>query len=194
MIIGLVGLKNSGKDEAGAYLMKEHGFERRAFADPGKKYMASVLDIPFSLIEQIKNDPEVRVEVYDADDASGPDSNEISLSGMTFRQFMQNFIQNAKQIFGDKVWVDTVLPVDGFYVGRPIVITDCRFTIEADRIRQLDGYIVRIDRYYATDDGHVSETQQSMIEPDFVVNNHGSIRELYVELDLMLNQMLERVG
>jgi len=142
----------------------------------------------------LKNDPNCLVEITDADTADGPDSNAISIAGFTFRQFMQNFIEQAKDVFGEKVWVDRVLPVDGFYVGKPVVITDCRFIIEADRIKKLGGFLVKIDRPFSTNDVHVSEIEQLKITPDYVVHNNGTIDSLYHELETMLDSLLELVG
>ena len=56
MILGLNGLKGSGKDTVGAHLIKEHGFERRSFADPLKKSVAALLDIPYHEIDKWKNE------------------------------------------------------------------------------------------------------------------------------------------
>ena len=44
MIVGVSGLKRSGKDTVAELLVKEYGFERYSFADPIKEAMSIVFD------------------------------------------------------------------------------------------------------------------------------------------------------
>lgn len=191
MIIGLMGKKQSGKDTAAAYLVKEHGFERRAFADPGKKYLASVLDIPLWEIEKLKNDSNSRVAIgWFRDNTHSTVT--LHYNSLVFRQYMQNFIENAKLTFGEDVWANATLPVDGFYGGRAIVLSDCRFQVEVDRIKELGGYIVKIMRPSTEDqDHHRSEVEQLSIKPDRVLLNNRSVEFLYEEVNLMLDKFSE---
>src|SRR4051812_5088987 len=63
MIIGLTGSKGSGKDTIAAYLIKEYRFERRAFADPMKKSVAALFDIPPWEVDNFKLDSTCYVAV-----------------------------------------------------------------------------------------------------------------------------------
>src|SRR4051812_42865095 len=126
MIIGLMGPKGSGKDTVGAYLVKQHKFERRAFADAGKKYLASVLDIPYHEIERFKNDESCFVTTGNKNEPTHlqdmhPSADDLHvhmwspIREQSFRDFLRNFIENAKEVFGDDVWTNIALPVRGFY-------------------------------------------------------------------------------
>lgn len=104
MIIGLTGLKGSGKDTVAAYLIKEYGFERRAFADPLKRSIAALFDIEFADIEKMKNDPNSRVEIITHRDGG----REFGKSFL-FRQILQRYGTEAHgeiPEFGTDFWVD----------------------------------------------------------------------------------------
>lgn len=183
MIIALCGLKHSGKDTVAAYLVKNHGYERRAFADPVKKSIAGLFDIPFALVDKLKNDPNCIVSVDD-----GKQHHD-----MTFRQFIQRFATEAHRDLpemGDDFWVDLTLPVQGFYEGRSLVVTDLRFKSEARRIKQLDGMIVEVHREgIDNQDPHRSEQEFRYLEVDYTIYNNGSIDDLYVGAELMLENI-----
>jgi hypothetical protein len=189
MIIGLTGLKGSGKDEVGAILVKEHGFERRAFADPLKKSIAALFNIPFSKIEQYKNDSNVIVSL----DYGHRRVDEVCGVGMTMREFLQRYGTEAHRDvpeMGTDFWVDLTLPHSGYYDDRNIVVTDCRFENEARRIHFLGnpGIVVEVKREQPTKldlDPHASE--QIDYETDYTIFNSGTISDLGECVDIMLN-------
>lgn len=190
MIIGLTGLKGSGKDTAAAYLIKHHGFERKAFADPLKKSVAKLFDIPFSAVDKYKNDEECRVTLHGDMGSYYDDIN--WWSSFTFREFLQRYgAESHRDVFGRDFWVDQILPLGEFYSGRKIVIADLRFENEAYRISQLGGYNIRIVRPDSDlQDPHSSETP---LDDDFIdgeVQNSGTIDELYKDVERMMDHIL----
>jgi hypothetical protein len=186
MIIGLVGKKGSGKDTIGAYLVKQYGFERKSFADPLKKSVAALFDIPFSDIDKLKLDNKAVIsvsmgEVYPRE--------ELISTNMSFRRLLQRYGTEAhREIFGHDFWVDQTLPVRGYYHGRAIVVTDCRFTNESDRIKMLDGHIIKVIRPDIVDpqDQHASELELTTIEADHELINNGTIDDLYSAVEELL--------
>jgi hypothetical protein len=185
MIIGIAGNKHSGKDTAGAYFVKEHGFERVAFAHPMKKSIASLFDIPYSVVERYKDDHRVTV-VLGIRHAPGEWE---PIREMTFRQFHQYYGTEAHRDIpeiGDDFWVDLVMPADGFYDGRNIIVTDVRFTNEAARIHYLGGTIIKVSRprQLVEQDPHRSET--IMTDFDYHIDNNGTVEELYEKLENVL--------
>src|SRR5215467_14474429 len=130
VILGLSGAKGSGKDTVAAYLVKEHGFERKAFADPLKKSVAALFDIPFASIDQFKNNDAMLVTIEHRSNPS------LHQTDMTFRTLLQRYGTEAhRDVFGEDFWLDYTLPVRGYYPGRAIVVTDVRFENEANRVR-----------------------------------------------------------
>lgn len=190
MIIGLVGQLNSGKDTVAAHLIKEHGFERRAFADPLKRSVAALLDIPTQDIEKYKNNLNIRVELTEFEQTRHDSSQIIELS---FREFLQRFgTESHRDVFGENFWVDQTLP-DGFYFynSRNIVITDVRFISEAKRIRSLNGHIVLIERP-GLDNKDPHRSEEIDFETDITIKNDSNIDDLYVTVDSALK--LLKVG
>jgi len=190
MILGLNGLKGSGKDTVAAYLIKEHGFERRAFADPLKKSIAALFDIPYHEIDKMKNDPNVVVKVGIP---SSPEFDELVNSKHTFRQFLQRYgTESHRDVFGENFWADQTLPKDAFYRGRNIAITDCRFANEAMRVHSCGGFVVEIIRPGLDDaDQHSSEASLDPRSVDYKLENVSTLVDLYERTERMLTMLGE---
>jgi len=184
MLIGMSGFKGSGKDTVGAYLVKEHGFERRAFGDKIKQSVAALMDIPYEAIEKWKNEPDVCVTIHDTE---VPGS---CYAQQTFRSFLQKFgTESHRDVFGDDFWVNALLPVGGFYAGRAIVITDCRFKNEFERIKTLGGFVVRVDRFQNPWEAHRSELEFLDWVPDMILKNNGTTEQLFIAVETMLSEL-----
>jgi len=193
MIIAFTGRRGSGKSTAAAYLVKEHGFELRAFADPLKRSFAALFGIPYHEIEKWKNDPRIFVSVQD---------HAKLISDMSFREALQRYGTEAhRDIFGQDFWVDLALPLPptGFYAGRKIVIHDCRFLNEAYRVKQLSGLTIGISRAGGAKPlhsvpEHVSESEMDDIPKDYVIKNDRTIRELHQEIERLLSSVTTYTG
>lgn len=189
MIIGLTGKRGVGKDVVGAYLVKNHAFERKSFADPLKHSVATLFDIPFEDIDRMKLDGTTYIGIGNA-----TSSDDLELSNprkmLSFREFLQRYSTEAhRDSFDLDFWVNVSLPLNGFYSGRAIVVTDVRFANEAERISELGGHVIKIVRPDLDDkDHHRSETEQEEIEPDYVIKNEGTIEELYSNVESILTQ------
>lgn len=177
MIVGLSGEKESGKDTVAAYLVKKYEFERKAFADPLKKSVATLFNIPFKDVDTLKNDRKAKVTLSTYPGYS------VELS---FRGFLQRFgTESHRGVFGEDFWLNHTLPVEGYYPGRNIVITDVRFANEAERVRQLGGSVIRIYRSMVlTGDPHPSE--QFAFEVDHIIYNNGTLDQLWPKVEDML--------
>lgn len=209
MIIGLTGLKGSGKDTVGAYLVKEHSFERRSFADSLKRSFAALFDIPMWEIENWKNDDNVYITVgnkntVDVDRSTLGEASLMIPHDMwspirehTFREALQRYgTESHRDIFGENFWVDQTLPVEGFYSGRSIVVTDVRFHNEAQRIKDIGGHVIKILRPDTTvqSDLHVSEVEQFNIHQDYKITNDNTIENLYEQVEEVIGVIAEAHG
>ena len=183
MIIGISGRKRSGKDTAAAYFVKEHGFERVAFAHPMKKSLANLFDIDYNTVERFKDDGRVMVVLGYRSHASDWEP----IREMTFLQFVQYYGTEAHRDLpelGDDFWVDLTLPVGGFYDNRNIVVSDVRFPNEAKRIKKLGGMVIKINRATALKDPHRSEALR--LDCDYTIENDDTVEELYKQLENVL--------
>ena len=196
MIVGLSGQKRSGKDTIAAYLVKEHNFERKAFADPLKRSVAALFDIPYSEVDKLKLDDDLLVGIG----SNGkPEYDQwIQYEGfraLSFREFLQRYgTESHRDVFGQDFWLDHTLPVQGFYPGRAIVVTDVRFTNEAARIRELGGIVVRVSRNNSSaapsdQDQHRSEVID--FDWDYLIENDGSFGDLYAHIEDMLCHLID---
>jgi len=190
MILGLNGLKGSGKDTVAAYLIKEHDFERRAFADPLKKSVAALFDIPYHEIDKWKNE-EVFVQLGDT---AGLTYKTGTFRSMTFRQFLQRYgTESHRGVFGDNFWLDYTLPKDAYYAGRNIAITDLRFENEAMRVHSCGGFIVEVVRPGLDDkDQHSSELPLNKRTIDYRLMNDSALLDLYERTERMLTHLGEK--
>lgn len=185
MIIGLTGPKESGKDTVGAMLIKGYGYERRAFADPLKKSVAGLFDIPFSHVDKLKADPHAIVSLTVHETGETHD--------MTFRVFLQRYGTEAHRDvpeMGSDFWVDLTLPHNGYYANRDVVITDVRFDNEARRIHAVGGKVVEISRAAAASkDQHSSEAGIDPALIDYTLFNNDGLDDLQTGVEIMLERL-----
>jgi hypothetical protein len=191
MIVGLTGLKGSGKDTIAAHLIKSYGFERRAFADKLKESAAALLKLEPQHFEVLKNSPDILLAIGSFKQ-NGMFETIVSQST---REFLQRYgTESHRDIFGQDFWIDQLLPMDGFYADRNIVVTDVRFVNEADRIHALKGYVVRVVRTMFNEDLHKSEEGQLDIKSDYELDNTGYLWELPRKIDLMMRLLVPDNG
>lgn len=170
MIIGLSGYAQSGKDTVADYLMSEHGFIRRAFADNIRRML-------YDVNPMIGHEPlQVKVDV-DGWDKTKQDPN--------VRRMLQVLGVSAREHIHQDVWINAAL--DRVLNDR-IVITDVRFLNEARAIKDRGGEIWRIERPgVGAVNNHVSETEMDNYKFDQVLINEAGLDHLY-------NQVLLSMG
>lgn len=174
MIIGLTGYAQSGKDTVSKILVENYGYTRVAFADP-------IRDLLFEM------DPGIGVKGPDGQWHTVGLQNIVEVSGWDeakqhkdVRALLQNLGVGARKVFGENFWVQQALRqvhFEGNYV-----ITDVRFTNEADAIKKYDNsQIWRIKRLGVDAiNAHVSETQMDGYPVDQIFINNSTIEDLEV--------------
>jgi hypothetical protein len=175
MIIGLSGYARSGKDTVAKFLVEEHGFTRLAFADP-------IRDAIKRLDPLITLNGMVNVRLSSALPKLGwerlkDDSPEI-------RPLLQRMgTEVGREMFGENFWVDYTIN-KARELNRNVVITDVRFTNEADAIRMWNGQVWRVNRPGTEPaNDHPSETEMdSYPKFDAVIQNDTTIEDLFSEL------------
>jgi hypothetical protein len=109
------------------------------------------------------------------------------VEGQTFRQFLQRYgTESHRDVFGEDFWVDQTLPTDGYYPGRKIVVTDVRFDNEYNRIKELNGVVVRVYREGIEPgiDPHPSENYNFIA--DYNIFNNDGLDELWEAAETMI--------
>jgi dephospho-CoA kinase len=169
MIIGLSGYARSGKDEVAKILVEDYGYERVAFADKIREFL-------YETNPQIGgNRLQHLVLTYGWD---------VAKSQPEVRHLLQSVGVAARKLFGDNFWINQALnphiyehPIVG--INKNIVVTDIRFTNEAETIKSLGGQIWRIKRNgVEAINNHVSEHEMDGYSVDMILKNEGTLEDL----------------
>lgn len=174
MIIGVVGQKRSGKDTLAQYFINQAGFVPVKMADTLKSMLA-VLYYGAGLDEELiqrKIEGDLKEEPCE------------TLFGKTPRYAMQTIGTEWRDMIGRDLWLQiwTSKVQSLTELNYDVICTDIRFHHEANRIRELGGHLVRVDRAdLPYRDQHISETEMMSIEVDHVFNNHLTIPFLHAQ-------------
>lgn len=198
-IIGITGFIGSGKDTAADYLVNFHGYRRESFAGSLKDAVSAVFGWDRDMLEgRTKESREWRER---------PDqwwANRLEIPHLTPRWVLQNWgTEVCRRGFHDDIWIAS-LENKIRSSKDSIVISDCRFPNEIKAIKAQGGKVIWIQRGELPDwyenavaanqgDGnsravltmlgiHASETSWVGTDFDEIVDNNGSIDELYSKL------------
>ena len=194
MIIGICGLIGAGKDTAADYLVNFHEFRRESFAGTLKDAVASVFGWDRDLLEgRTKHAREWREEI------DPWWSERLEMPELTPRLVLQLWgTEVCRRGFHDDIWLASVenkLRKN----DDNVVISDCRFPNEIAAIRNAGGRVIRISRGPDPDwfslaklspkkmkevypNVHASEYSWASTDFDFIVDNNGSIEDLYTQI------------
>lgn len=163
IVLGFVGKARSGKDTVAKMLVKKH-FKVFAFADKGKEIMKDLYDLSD---EQVFGSLKEVVDVR---------------YGLTPRYMMQYWMTTGCRELDQNVWVrhlENSINSSGWPL---VIVTDVRRKNEAEFIKRVGGYLVKVTRAGAAAAGginnHVSETELDEIGCDFELQNNSSLEEL----------------
>lgn len=177
IIIGLIGKAGSGKSTVAKYLSMAHGFARRPMAYR-LKAMINALGVNDNILYGNVEDKEIPLP---------------ELNGQTARYAMQTLgTEWGRDIMGKSFWLDLWMR-DVAFLPR-IVCDDVRFENEADAIRKIGGYLIKIERSGSGLEGTGSKHASEMIDglkPDEILQNDSSIDILYAKLDAIVLDLSE---
>ena len=183
-LLGITGLKGSGKDTAAAHLEARYGWSRCAFADKLKTIATDLWDLSR---EQVHGSIEAK-ETHD------------ERWGTTPRQLLQVLGTEVARQGHPETWIryllrrlasDRISAEWGVEPVRGWATSDCRFPNEADAIRKHGGRILRVVRPgfdTGVANGHASEFSILAIKADYVVVNEGTLSDLYAAVDVIIAQ------
>ena len=198
MIIGVCGLIGSGKDTTADYLVNIHEFRRDSFAATLKDAVASVFGWDRDMLEgRTRSSREWREQ---------PDEWWSARLGRTItpRWVLQYWGTEVCRVgFHDDIWIAS-LENKLRKTRDHTVISDCRFPNEIRAIRSAGGHVIRVVRgaephwynvalqanlgtqgaWQALQSLGVHASETSWIGTDFdrVIDNNGSLDELYAQI------------
>lgn len=159
MIIGLTGYAQSGKDTVAKILVDNYGYTRIAFADKIREFLYETApDYIKLLVDEV--------------------GWEKAKQNQAVRELLQNTGVGARTVFGEDFWIEQA--VRKYKSLDNVVITDVRFTNEADYIKKYPGsQLWRVKRIGVNAvNAHVSETQLDGYPVDQIFVNNGTIADL----------------
>jgi hypothetical protein len=201
MIIGICGFIGSGKDTAANYLVGWHGFRRDSFAGALKDAVAAVFGWDRELLEGLTTEARAWREQVDPWWAE-----RLNMPTLTPRWVLQYWgTEVCRTGFHDDIWIAALENRLRTRAGHT-VISDVRFPNEVASIRNAGGRIIWIRRgadpewcstliemrerstlgvctdYMRQFNVHASEWAWVGTRFDAVVDNNGSVDELYASL------------
>jgi len=209
MIIGVCGFIGSGKDTIADYLVNFHGYRRESFANSLKDAVSVVFGWDRTMLEgRTKQAREWREQV----DAWWAER--LNMPELTPRWILQQWgTEVCRNGFHDDMWIAS-LENKLRNSKDDIVISDCRFPNEIKSIKNAGGIVIRVKRgpepdWYrdAADMNagdkcmnymlaktrmqklgiHASETAWVGTKFDAVLENDGTIDDLYQQVQALIN-------
>jgi len=196
MIIGICGFIGSGKDTVADYLVNFHEFRRESFANTLKDAVAAVFGWDRTMLEGRTKEAREWREQVDPWWAA-----RLDMPTLTPRWVLQYWgTEVCRRAFHDDIWIASL--ENKLRTSKDhVVISDCRFPNEIASIRNAGGKIAWVQRgtlpdWYDTaiqaNRGHnwamqdlkmrkihASETAWVGTEFDAVIDNNGTIDQLY---------------
>ena len=180
-------------------------YKKIAFADPLKGMLAVLLNIPVEKfnnrefkenyvinLNTLKVFPKANSNNTISDSRFTKLAKNLDLSlfeyDLTIRQLMQYFGTSiARTFFGENVWINSTLKL----ASKNIIISDLRFKNELEEVKKLKGICVYVNRPNYTFGQHASEREMEELlnnnKYDHVINNNGSIKDLFNKVKAICN-------
>jgi hypothetical protein len=213
MIIGVCGFIGSGKDTIADYLTNFHGFRRESFANSLKDAVAQVFGWDRTMLEGRTTTAREWREQVDP-----WWSKRLNMPHLTPRWVLQYWgTEVCRKAFHDDIWI-AALENKLRNSKDHIVISDCRFPNEIKSIKEAGGIVVRVVRgpepeWYEdainANQGesnmswllsserlkkvgiHASETAWVGTDFDAVLDNNGSIDDLFEQTKNLVSNPLD---
>ncbi|MFH9606820.1 hypothetical protein [Streptomyces sp. NPDC017448] len=188
--IAIHGLAGTGKDTSANFLTEQHGYLKVAIADVLRAYLEEINP----LVVRERDARVVPLQVLLAECGGNWDT--AKRANPHVRETLKKHGQGARDVFGDDFWVNRFVWAYDFLIEEHFpgeephtVITDLRYENELTVLRHRFPEIltVKIIRPGHSPDGHPSEAGLPDEVFDAVVENDGTVSDLYRSLAMILS-------
>lgn len=187
-IIGVCGRKRHGKDTVGAFLTREHGYQRIAFADPIKRIAMDIYGLTYDQcygdlkeVEDERWGTTPRFIMQHLGTEMGRTIHEDTWVRYAFATIERSRAGEAVDIFDESArgFVRKTFAPDTNWV-----ITDVRFLNEAAAVENGGGQVWKVIRpgMKGDSDTHASEVGVDLIKPTLTIPNDGTLEDLYAHV------------
>ena len=201
MIIGISGSANCGKDTVANYIVKNYSFVKIAFADKIKRILMDLYDLPYNNLwgpSANRSIHDVRYKLSDSDEyltarlgcqVIGDCGRSLYLN--TWVDYTINDIKKlANSYFYDYEDYKGVFTKYSTFGKKNVIISDCRYLNEMNRLRNEGALLIRIKKDTAglkdKTAKHSSEANQVQILDSYfddIIYNNSTLEDLYKNID-----------
>lgn len=165
----IIGKAGAGKTTVAKYLQSTYGVKQYALGDMLKVFVSTLYDA-LSVTDNVKPIP--LDELYN-----------IETKQLHRKRLQLIGTDVCRKVFGNDIWIYCLkqsLPNDWY------VIDDVRFINEFEAFS--DCVSIRVNRsMIKSNDNHPSEVEMDGIETDYVIENEGTLSDLYSQVDNIIN-------
>jgi dephospho-CoA kinase len=184
VLIGICGRKTSGKTTITDYVVDNYEFIERSLAGPLKNALRELLLIDNENLYGSEEKKNEKLEDW---------------FDYTAREFMQHV---GTELLREKLAelfpkIGTQIFTHNFELwykknkDNHVIVSDVRFEDDANIIKKLGGYIIKINRPNLTNiDSHSSEVSVDRVKHDYIIENNGTLEDLYERVDQIMDNFI----
>jgi hypothetical protein len=193
-IIALSGIKGCGKSIASDHINKLYNCHKLSFSTPLKNAISEIFDFRNNECYDIN-----KKEIIDHRWGISPRELMQKIGTEVFRGKIKEILPDLNMPY-DNIWISNMyfrirdieeLHKFSIFKYNTYVIDDCRFEDEYKFIKNLGGYVIKINRnesIYTGKDTHESEKGCSF---DFEIDNNYSIEEFKIRIDNLIRNNIK---
>lgn len=186
-----MGPKQSGKSTAAQFLVKKYHFVERSMAEPLKRACKEL----FLLKEE---------QLFGVREKEEPDARWFGCTPRKMFQFvgtdlLRNHLDEIMPGLGRNLFIHHFRIWYASELQKTpkvnVVVPDIRFQNEVNFIKELGGFVIKINRPgIQTNDPHSSETEILNINNyDYLINNSGTVEDLFESMKMCLKEIYEKI-
>ena len=193
-IIALTGKKGCGKSIASEHINKLYNSHKLSFSTPLKKAISEIFDFRNNECYDVN-----KKEIIDYRWGLSPRELMQTIGTEVFREKINEILPNLHMPYNN-IWISNmyfrIRDIEeeykhSIYKYNTYVIDDCRFEDEYNFVKNLGGYVIKINRnqeIYSKTDTHESEKGCSF---DFEIENNGSVGEFKIKIDNLIRNNIK---